>query len=363
MNHRLSKRVRALAVALMIALPLGAGAWDRGSVKEFARLPAGATNPEGVTVDAKGNVYVSTFAVGGTTSGVGQIFVFKKKGKLARVVNVAGSSTLLLELAFHPDTGDLLVIDFGKMQVLRVDPKNGDSSVFASIPDILDGDDPDNPYGAAPGPNVLTFDSAGNVYISDSFQGIIWVTDQTGFGAAAGVPKIWVQDPLLTTTGIPPFGANGIAFNNDESTLFVTNTGDDTVVRIPVVDEGAAGLPEVFVNSINGADGLIIDEDDNLWIAANQADEIVVLDPTGRVIAKLGDFDGLSRKGTPKGLLFPASLVRSGKFIYVTNLALDLRLFGAAPPVDAFWAADVQVHTVSRIRARIPRVKGLPDDD
>jgi len=37
------------------------------------------------------------------------------------------------------------------------------------------------------------------------------------------------------------------------------------------------------VNSINGADGLIIDEHDNLGVAANQADEIVVLDPTGRV--------------------------------------------------------------------------------
>ena len=347
MNHRLSKRVRSLAVALMIALPLGAGAWDRGPVKEFARLPAGATNPEGVTVDSKGNVYVSTFAVDGTTSGVGQIFVFKKNGKLAREVNVAGSSTLLLELAFHPDTGDLLVIDFGNQTVLKVDPVTGVSEPFAVIPG-----------GASAGPNVLTFDSDGNVYISDSFQGIIWVTGQAG-----GVPEIWVQDPLLTTTGIPPFGANGIAFNNDESDLFVTNTGNDTVVRVPVLALGEAGVPVVFVNSVNGADGLIIDEDDNLWIAANQADEIVVLDPTGRVIAKLGDFDGLSRDGAPRGLLFPASLVRSGKFIYVTNLALDLRVFGAPPPVDAFWAADVLVHTVSRIRARIPRVKGLPDDD
>ena len=352
MNHRLSKRVRALTVALLIALPLGAGAWDRGEVKEFARLPGGATNPEGVTVDGKGNVYVSTFAVNGTSSGVGQIFVYDKKGKLKRRLDVAGSSTLLLELAFHPTTGDLLVIDFGSKQVLRVDLKKGDSSLFTQIP----GD-------AGAGPNVLTFDSAGNVYISDSFQGIIWMTDENGDGDGKAMPSVWVEDALLTTAGVPPFGANGLAFNNDESSLFVSNTGDDTVVRVPVLPSGEAGTPEVFVHSVNGADGLIIDEDDNLWIAANQADEIVVLDPTGRVIAKLGDFDGLSRDGAPRGLLFPASLVRSGKFIYVTNLALDLRAFGAAPPVDAFWAADVLVHTVSRIRARIPRVKGLPDDD
>ena len=102
-------------------------------------------------------------------------------------------------------------------------------------------------------------------------------------------------------------------------------------------------------------------------MAANQADEIVIIDPSGRVIAKLGDFNGLDSKGAPKGLLFPASLVRSGEFIYVTNLALDLRLFGLPQPVDAQWAADVKRHTLARIRARIPGVAGLPgghhDDD
>jgi hypothetical protein len=30
-----------------------------------------------------------------------------------------------------------------------------------------------------------------------------------------------------------------------------------------------------------------------IWVAANQAVEIVVVDPTGKVIAKLGDFDGV----------------------------------------------------------------------
>jgi hypothetical protein len=53
-----------------------------------------------------------------------------------------------------------------------------------------------------------------------------------------------------------------------------------------------------------------------------------------------------------------ASLVRSGHFIYVTNLALDLRLFGHNT-VDAEWANQVRRHTISRLPARIPRVSGL----
>ena len=98
-------------------------------------------------------------------------------------------------------------------------------------------------------------------------------------------------------------------------------------MQIPV-SGGTPGTPAIFVNSINGADGLVIDSDDNLWVAANQSDEIVVVDKTGKVIAKLGDFEGLVNDGTPKGLLFPASpaFSRDGKTLYVTNLALDLRV-------------------------------------
>jgi len=91
---------------------------------------------------------------------------------------------------------------------------------------------------------------------------------------------------------------------------------------------------------------------------ANQADEIVVLDPSGRVIAKLGDFDGIDRQGAPVGLLFPASLVRVDNFIYVTNLALDLRNFGLPQTVDSQWTAAVTRHTIARINAHLPPVRG-----
>ena len=131
----------------------------------------------------------------------------------------------------------------------------------------------------------MTFDKAGNVYVSDSAQGIIWKT-----GPAGGAGTAWVTDPLLTTTGVPPFGANGLQFNNEETALFVANTGNDTVVQIPV-SSGTPGAPAVFVNSINGADGLAIDRNDNLWVCANQNDEIVVVSPTGKLLARLGDFN------------------------------------------------------------------------
>lgn len=329
----------ALAAAMLfgVAIQAPAEAWDRGEVDVFAALPAGAAGPEGITVDKAGFAYVTTFdPTGATGAAEGQLYVFSPDGRLVRQVAIAGSSPALLGLDFHPTTGVLLVIDFGHAQVLSVNPKTGASAPFTQV-------------NAAAGLNALTFDKQGNVYISDSFQGIIWKTPPTGGAAVA-----FVTDDLLKTTGTPPFGANGLAFNRAQKALFVANTGNDTVVQIPIAADGSAGTPSVFVNSINGADGLIIDRHDNIWVAANQSDEIVVLDSTGKAIAKLGDFNGIDRNGIPRGLLFPASLVFDGGDLLVTNLALDLRAIGIPQSDVSQYAAEVKRFTVSRLKAEIP---------
>jgi len=331
----LLRQANALIVASVLLCPLHAAAWDRGKVETFATLPAGNPNPEGLTVDRNGNFYVTTFRPTAPAGTLGRLTVFDRNGEFVRGVEIAGSSSALLGLAFHPTSGQLLVLDLGKSQVLSVDPVTGASTVFATMP-------------TGSGLNALTFDKAGNVYISDSFQGIIWQTGPNG-----GAPLAWVNDPLLRTTGVPGFGANGLEFNKAGDVLFVANTGDDRVIQIPVAG-GTPGTATQFVNSINGADGLTIDDDDNIWVAANQSDEIVVIDKTGKVIAKLGDFDGIDRNGAPIGLLFPASPVRFGDWLYVTNLSLDLRNVGGPQAIDSQWADQVTSFTVARLRARIP---------
>jgi sugar lactone lactonase YvrE len=341
---RLHRSLLAALVAFTL-LPLSAAGWIRSPATTFATLPAGATPPEGITADAAGNIYVTTFGfpASGPTSTSGQLIVFDHSGRVIRQVVIAGASPHLLGLAFNPTTSDLLVLDFGAAKVLKVNPLTGASTVFSNI-------------GNGAGLNALTFDSSGNVYISDSFNGTIWRTGKFG-----GVATPWLTDALLMTTGKPPFGANGLAFNRAGTALLIANTGDDAVITVPVTG-GTPGKPAVLAYSINGADGLMIDEDDNIWVVANQSDEIVVLDRDGKVIAKLGDFDGIDHRGAAVGLLFPASIVASGEFIYVTNLVLDTTLF-RFPTVDSQWAAQVTSYTVSKINRRLPPVRGIVGND
>jgi sugar lactone lactonase YvrE len=187
----------------------------------------------------------------------------------------------------------------------------------------------------------MVFDRNGSLYFSDSFQGAIFRIDNVRTCTTPCAVTQVAHDPLLATAGFPPFGANGLALDPAETTLFIANTGDQRVLKMDL----ATAAVSVFAVSIGGADGIAFDREGRLWVAANQADEVVALNQDGRVIARLGEFQGLRKDGTPDGLLFPASLAIVGDWMYVTNLALPLTGAPGAEP-----EADVTRWTVSRIK-------------
>jgi DNA-binding beta-propeller fold protein YncE len=147
------------------------------------------------------------------------------------------------------------------------------------------------------------------------------------------------HDSLLATAGFPPFGANGLALSKDETKLFIANTGDDRILRLDLKTKDIS----VFAESIDGAD-VIASYKGMIVAAANQGDVVVILNESGRIIAKLGDFLGIQKDGSPRGLLFPASIVIVDDKIFVTNLALPLTTAEGDEPEE-----DVTLYTVSRI--------------
>jgi sugar lactone lactonase YvrE len=345
----------AILLGLITVVAPPANAWDRGDADVLTVLPdatpGNPSNIEGLTVGPDGNIYVTTFGFNttGALTGHAVLYVIRPDGKLLRQVTIANSSPHMLGLRFNPLNGFLLVLDFGAGTVLNVNPVTGASSVFVSAI-------------AGSGLNALTFDKAGNAYISDSFNGVIWKVGPNG-----GKPTKWSSDPLLGPgAGLtPPFGANGVEFSNDGTKLFVANTAFHQIIQIPVNSDGSAGTASVFITGINAPDGIAIDRDENIWICANQEDDIVVIDKTGKVIAKLGDFNGINKDGVASGLLFPASLAFSldGKTLYVSNTALFLPFAGALPAVDSAWTLQVKHYTVSAIPAVIPPLNPNRDHD
>ncbi len=303
--------VAAVAMSPFLAAASPGGGPSFGTfVRDFGpSLVADCPNPEGIAVDRNGLVYASSFAF----QPVANICVLDSAGKLLRKIPVAAGATgsaALLGMLDVPGEG-LYVTDFangtpGNGRLLRVD-RHGHVGAVA---------------GGFTAPNAIARDRHGNLFVSDSFAGTITRLRKDGTHRIT-----WAQGAPLTTTGQPPFGANGLAFDAEERYLYVANTGDSTVLRYPVKADGSAGPIEVFAKgsaldaatgtaqSLHGADGIMFDAAGYLWVCANQANELQVLSPEGEVVARY-------RGAAGAALDFPASIVFRGQTLYVTNLSL-----------------------------------------
>lgn len=351
---------RALPLLALLAMP---GAAEAGgsevivrprAARIFAKLPPGVRFPEGIAADpASGDIFVGTFDFGPNPN---QLLRYSRRGRLEAEKDFGG--TPLLGLVFNSTDRKVYFANFGASQIQRIAAgfsATTATEAVATLPGIgapsirtegnPDGSQDTITFGsnAFPGPNALTFAKDGTLYVSDSFQGAVYAIAQAAScGAPCPVTTV-AQDPLLATAGFPPFGANGLALTKDESALLVANTGDDRVLRV----ELASGAVSVFAESINGADGVVMDKQGILWVAANQADQVVGLDENGRVVAELGELLGIHPDGTARGLSFPASPVILGSTLFVTNLALPLTSTQGDEPEE-----EVTRFTISEISLR-----------
>lgn len=323
----------------------------RNAAQQFAVLPDGVRYPEGITANpATGDIFVGTFDFGPNSN---KLMRFAKNGKLAAIRDFGGAP--MLGLGFDAAHDKVYVLNMGASKVQRIAANFTASTQVENVADVPSIGAPGerttgNPDGSSdkiifgsnnfPAPNAMVFDKSGNLYFSDSFQGAIFRIANAATCSTPCAVALVSHDPLLATAGFPPFGANGLALSADGATLFVANTGDDRVLKLDL----ASGAVSTFVESLNGADGLVMDGDGRLWVCANQADEIVALNEDGRVVARLGEFQGINQNGTPDGLLFPASQVIVDGWIYVTNTALPLTGTPDEPETD------VTRWTIARIK-------------
>jgi sugar lactone lactonase YvrE len=341
----------ALACTAPQAQPQRLARWE---VERFALLPADVRHPEGLAADpASGQLYVGTFdARMPASERNNQLLRYAADGRL--LAQRSFGETPLTGLAVAD--GRLYVLNFGaaRLQRIALDFEAAtpveDVARFAALSpaapaprrvDNPDGSHDTVAFGAAgfPAINGMVFDRAGNLYVSDSFQGAIYRIAQATRCAPCEVATL-LRDPLLATAGALPFGANGLALNADESVLYINNAGDGRVLRLPL----AGGPLTVLAEGLYGADGLQF-HDGRLWVVANQIDTVIALDERGLVRGRAGDFQGIAADGAPEGLLFPASTAVLGDWMFVTNLALPLTAVAGDE-----WEEQVRRWSLSRFR-------------
>lgn len=356
----MQRLLRSFVSLLLIVGGLGIAQADEdsGAVRKFVTLPDGVRFPEGIAANpANEDIYVATFDFGPNTN---KLLRYNRKGHLLAQRDFGGAP--LLGLIFDPVQDKVYIANAGDLTGAGAARVQRISAAFNSatpIEDVAilpgigapgqrsvgnpDGSQDTIMFGSsfAPAPNAFEFDKHGNLYVSDSFQGAIFRIDNVGGCTRPCAVTTLAHDPLLATAGFPPFGANGLAFNGDDSALFIANTGDDRILRLDMATKAIS----VFAESLDGADGIVFDRLGRLWVAANQSDEVVALNSSGRPILRLGRFEGIGPDGAPKGLLFPASPVIVGDEMFVTNLALPL-----TPMVGDEPEEDVTRWTVSRIK-------------
>src|SRR5256714_2144748 len=291
-------------VTLLAAQPAFAAQPAQGVVRDLADANnARCHNPEGITASPNGLLYAAGLS--------GNICIYTLDGREVGHLTVAPNHALLGEL-YTPE--GIYVADnnpgFAGGRLIRVDPETGAFVVLA------DG------FGA---PNAIAQDHRGTLYVSDSFAGAIYTVSPNGGGKTP-----WKVDPLLLPMCppfCPGFGANGVAFDRTQSNLYVANTSRDRILRFAVNKDGSAGAISIFADgttlgpgALDGADGIQFDVKGNLYVCANQANEIQVLSPSGGLIARYGHNAG------DDPLDFPASPIFHEQGLYIANLAL-----GAAP--------------------------------
>jgi sugar lactone lactonase YvrE len=238
-----------------------------------------------------GTIYAVDPATGASTR-AGRLPTQPNQGILGVATDSAGNF-----YAAIPDSGIVYRVDAGRLGAADFDPAK-DATRFAT---------------GVPGANGVTFDSRGHLWITGGDHHAVYQVPATG---GRGVTLVSEVSPQSTDTTMPVrvYTANGIAFDS-KGNAFVVNTGTGAIQRLAVDSAYHVTADTLFVKDdrLIGADGVIADAQDNLWVAANFRNALLKVSPTGEITE-------ITSNGANGPLHFPAELKQWGGRIYLSNL-------------------------------------------
>lgn len=235
---------------------------------------------EGPACDRDGNIFAVNFArqqtIGRVTpEGKGEIFA-----------TLPGKSTGN-GIRFAPD-GFMYVADYVGHNVLRIDPKTREISIFAH-------DDRMNQ------PNDLALAEDGTLYASDPS----W---------SKGTGQLWRigRDGKTTLLASEMGTTNGIDLSPDGKTLYVNESVQRKIWAFEVTSGGVKGKRLFAEFPDHGFDGMRSDADGNLYVTRYGKGVVAVVSPAGKTVREI---DVLGRQ--PSNICFGGP---DGRTAYVTEV-------------------------------------------
>src|SRR5262245_22705027 len=164
------------------------------------------------------------------------------------------------------------------------------------------------------GANGIAFDKNNNLYVSGGRNGRIYRTGPEG-GRAQVIAQITPHTRVLPDgKSEQALTANGIVFDKQGTMLYITDTARGAIWKLAIGADGTPGQPILMSQSalLEGADGPAFDPQGNLWVAANERNAVLLVQPDGKVFEV--------QKNDSKGPLeFPTSVVFVDATAYVNN--------------------------------------------
>jgi sugar lactone lactonase YvrE len=212
--------------------------------------------PEGIAYDSIGNMYYVSSA---RTGAIGSV---TPEGKYTALLTDNGFKSSY-GMKVHPDGKRLFVCigdaNYSKFtspdtrkkmaRLLSIDMATGKKLADIDLSRLVPGEH---------FPNDLTFDKAGNAYITDSFANVIYKVD------SSGKASVFADSPLFKTEGI---GINGIVWH-PAGFLLTASSGTGQIYKVDISNPKNVSkvmAEQFFVN----ADGILLNDSNTLTLVQN----------------------------------------------------------------------------------------------
>jgi lactonase len=332
-------RVLASAVALLLTVTLAgcgtapppmeaAPSKNKASVREAERVmqvtsvhqATGMTLLEGPTFGPDGNLYVVDVTA---PAGAGKVLRVNLDAETVSTVYTDDKSALT-SAQFNPQNGRLYVTDFlgGAVRSMNADGQN--------VQDVFTG-----PVDGTPmHPDDISFDAAGNLFITDASGARAPYWDATGrlvrIDGATGEAKA-LADNLESP--------NGIGFSPDNDTIWVSLNTGNRIDHLTLAQNGkaiATAHPAIYASAGQAqVDSIAVDAEGNLYVGLHDRPAVLVYDVDGQLLTTITirdkDEGGLSsatniaiKPGTTEAYITVSG--PDGGFLYTFNaLAQGIR--------------------------------------